>query len=180
LEKLKRNHAEHTALQLLMPIKTSLDIEFKASERLKGSLKVLASVQERGNCQTAAVIGANSSSSLRSAVCFSVLICIIQSIWFLASLSACQHKHNWLWLHACRWHAAGQQLPVGMPHFICRWPGGDVLLASVESRQELDTILQVTIGRLARLACGAVRLSKRCAVSEMQRHMQLCRCKPES
>lgn len=32
----------------------------------------------------------------------------------------------------------------GMPHFICRWPGGDVLLASVESRQELDTILQVT------------------------------------
>ncbi|WIA29081.1 hypothetical protein OEZ86_011592 [Tetradesmus obliquus] len=29
-----------------------------------------------------------------------------------------------------------------MPHFICRWPGGDVLLASVESRQELDTILQ--------------------------------------
>jgi hypothetical protein len=33
----------------------------------------------------------------------------------------------------------------GMPHFICRWPGGDVLLASVESRQELDTILQVTM-----------------------------------
>jgi hypothetical protein len=30
-----------------------------------------------------------------------------------------------------------------MPHFICRWPGGDVLLASVESRQELDAILQV-------------------------------------
>lgn len=32
-----------------------------------------------------------------------------------------------------------------MPHFICRWPGGDVLLASVESRQELDAILQVSI-----------------------------------
>jgi hypothetical protein len=30
-----------------------------------------------------------------------------------------------------------------MPHFICRWPGGDVLLASVESRAELDAILQV-------------------------------------
>jgi hypothetical protein len=40
----------------------------------------------------------------------------------------------------------------GMPHFICRWPGGDVLLASVESRQELDTILQVKRGRLAESA----------------------------
>ncbi|KAF6266741.1 hypothetical protein COO60DRAFT_1654608 [Scenedesmus sp. NREL 46B-D3] len=49
-------------------------------------------------------------------------------------------------LLACHMLAGGTQ-PVssshfGMPHFICRWPGGDVLLASVESRQELDTILQ--------------------------------------
>jgi hypothetical protein len=30
-----------------------------------------------------------------------------------------------------------------MPHFICRWPCGDVLLASVDSREDLDAILQV-------------------------------------
>lgn len=41
-----------------------------------------------------------------------------------------------------------------MPHFICRWPGGDVLLASVESRQELDAILQVRW--MARLSTPAV------------------------
>jgi len=29
-----------------------------------------------------------------------------------------------------------------MPHFICRWPCGDVLLASVDSREDLDAILQ--------------------------------------
>jgi hypothetical protein len=31
-----------------------------------------------------------------------------------------------------------------MPHFICRWPCGDVLLACVDNRQELDQILQAS------------------------------------
>lgn len=30
----------------------------------------------------------------------------------------------------------------GMPHYICRWPSGDVLLASVSSRRELNSLLE--------------------------------------